>query len=57
MIFVIQEPNRFTNIKTYSHKANKTQYHNYSTLPKVFIGLNDRLNKKLEEVKDLEVKL
>lgn len=54
---VIQEPNKFTNIKTYSHKANKNQFYNYSTLPKVSIDLNDTLNLKLDEIKDLRIKL
>lgn len=37
LISVIQESNRFTNIKIYSYKTNKAQYNNYSTLPKVSI--------------------
>jgi hypothetical protein len=55
---VIQEPNKFTNIKTYSHKSTKNQQHNYyATLPKVSIDLNETLNLKLDEVKDLRFKL
>jgi hypothetical protein len=33
LISVIQEFNRFINIKIYSYKTKKKQYNNYSTLP------------------------
>lgn len=54
----IQEPNKFHNIKTYSHKFKNVSNSNcFATLPKVSIDLNETINLKEEEVSDLRLKL
>lgn len=58
MISTILEPNKFTNIKTFSHKFKKVANDNmFSTLPKVSIDLNETQYLKPEEVTELRNKL
>ena len=55
---IIQEPNKFPNMKTFSHNHKSKNIPNcYATLPKVSIDLNETLTIKEEHISDLRNKL
>ena len=55
---IMQEPNKFPNMKTFSHNHKSKNIPNcYATLPKVSIDLNETLTIKEEHISDLRNKL